>query len=148
MTRRLLLALLTFGLLATAIDLFLLEHFEDARQLAPLVLIALSLATVVWHVASGSEGSVRALQVVMAACVMSGLIGVVLHFRGNMGFQLDMNPDIGRWDLFTRVMRAKAPPALAPGAMAQLGFLGLIYCYRHPATRPERLRPSQVVEES
>jgi hypothetical protein len=27
---------------------------------------------------------------------------------------------------------AKAPPALAPAVMAQLGFLGLLYTYRHP----------------
>lgn len=135
--RRLLLALLTFGLLVTALDLFLLEHFEDIRQSIPFVVLGASIVCVGWHLVSASRSSVRALQAVMAACVIAGLIGVVLHYRGNMGFQLDMNPEIAGWDLFVRVMRAKAPPALAPGAMAQLGFLGLIYCYRHPATRSE-----------
>jgi hypothetical protein len=35
--------------------------------------------------------------------------------------------------LFSTVMTAKAPPAMAPGAMVQLGLIGLVYCYRHPA---------------
>ena len=30
-------------------------------------------------------------------------------------------------------MRAKVPPVLAPGVMVQLGFVGLLYAYRHPA---------------
>jgi len=32
-------------------------------------------------------------------------------------------------------MTAKTPPALAPGAMIQLGLLGLVYTYRHPFIR-------------
>jgi hypothetical protein len=35
-------------------------------------------------------------------------------------------------DLFSKVMTGAAP-ALAPGAMVQLGLLGLIYTFRHPA---------------
>jgi hypothetical protein len=31
-----------------------------------------------------------------------------------------------------------AIPALAPGAMAQLGLLGLLVSYRHPAVAMER----------
>ena len=64
------------------------------------------------------------------------MVGVVLHFRGNMSFQLDMDPAMAGWDLFSKVMHAKAPPALAPGAMVQLGLLGLIYTFRHPAIEP------------
>jgi hypothetical protein len=28
---------------------------------------------------------------------------------------------------------SKAPPALAPAAMIQMGLLGLLYTYKHPA---------------
>ena len=35
--------------------------------------------------------------------------------------------------LFWKAMAAKTPPALAPGAMTQLGLLGLAYAFRHPA---------------
>ena len=40
-------------------------------------------------------------------------------------------------------MTAKAPPALAPAGMIQMGLLGLLYTYRHPALRQPMLdRPS------
>jgi len=31
------------------------------------------------------------------------------------------------------VVEATAPPALSPGLLVQLGLLGLVYTYRHPA---------------
>jgi hypothetical protein len=36
-------------------------------------------------------------------------------------------------------MKAKAPPALAPASMIQLGLLGLLYTYRHPSLRSTAL---------
>jgi len=33
------------------------------------------------------------------------------------------------WELVQKVMRAKAPPVLAPGMMLQFGLLGLAYAY-------------------
>lgn len=135
--RRLLLALVVFGMLATALDLYLLEHSEDAKMLVPFGVIGSALLVIAWHVTAPSAASVRVLRVVMAASVVAGLVGVVLHYQGNMEFQLDINPDMSNWELFSRVMHAKAPPALAPGAMAQLGLMGLIYTYRHPALGPK-----------
>jgi hypothetical protein len=35
-------------------------------------------------------------------------------------------------DLLSKAMTGAAP-ALAPGAMIQLGLLGLVYTFRHPA---------------
>jgi len=128
--------LLTFGLVATTTDLMLLDHHEDVRQYAPLVLNGLGLATIVWHVATGSAATVRALQVLMLFFILAAVLGVVFHYQGNLEFQLEINPEQSSWDLFNKVIRAKAPPALAPGVMAQLGFLGLIYTYRHPALTP------------
>jgi hypothetical protein len=40
--------------------------------------------------------------------------------------------------LFVKVVTAKAPPALAPGVMVQLGLLGLVYTYKHPALMVQR----------
>jgi hypothetical protein len=131
--RRLLLTLLAFGLAATAADLILLEHYEDIRQVIPLALDGLALAVIAWYAAGGGATAIRALQVIMAAFVVAGLVGVYLHYQGNLEFQLEISPDQDSWTLFWKVMRAKAPPALAPGAMAQLGLLGLIFAHRHPA---------------
>ena len=69
----------------------------------------------------------------MALFVASGFVGVALHFEGNAEFQREIDPSINGLDLFWKVMRAKAPPALAPGAMVELGLLGLVYAFKHPA---------------
>jgi len=134
--RRLLLALLVLGVTATTVDLLLLAHYEEVKQLIPLGLNGLALATILWHVTAGGAASIRVLQVVMLLFVVAGLVGTVLHYQGNLEFQMEINADQPAWDLFRKVMTAKAPPALAPGAMTQLGFLGLIYSYRHPSLSP------------
>ena len=69
----------------------------------------------------------------MALFILSAAVGIVLHYRANMEFQLDIDPSITAMDLFWKVMRAKAPPALAPAIMAQPGLVGLAYTFRHPA---------------
>jgi hypothetical protein len=135
--RRLLLALLVFGLLGLGTELLLLGHYEDSWQMVPLFFIFLAVLAIVAHVTSGTPGSLQVFRLVMASLIVVGLIGVVLHYRGNLEFQVDMDPTATGWELFKKVVRAKAPPALAPGALAQLGLLGLIYAYRHPAFRED-----------
>ncbi len=44
-----------------------------------------------------------------------------------------MDPALSGSALWWKVLRAKAPPALAPGTMVQLGLIGLAYSYRQPA---------------
>src|SRR5688572_3224248 len=109
MLRRLLLALLIIGLAVTGLDLVLLNHYEDVWQLIPLILIAFGLVTVFWHVVARSATSVRAVQILMVLFVIAGAAGVVLHYRGNMEFQLEMDPSQDRWTLFNKVIRATAP---------------------------------------
>jgi hypothetical protein len=133
--RRCVFALILLGLVAMAADLLLLEHYEDVRQGIPLVCIGLAGAACGWHAVAPGAGSVHALQVSSAILVVAGLAGIYFHYQGNLEFQLDIDPTLSSWEMFVRVMRAKAPPALAPGAMAQLGLLGLAYGWRHPAVR-------------
>jgi hypothetical protein len=134
--RRLILALLTFGLAATTVDLLALGHYKDSWQLIPLVSMIAALVAIVWHVFSGfSATSLRVLRIVMAGIFLVGVIGTILHFRGSRTFQLDANPDLSGLPLILKVLHAKSPPTLAPGAMVQMGILGLIYGFRHPSLR-------------
>ena len=132
--RRMLLALLAFGLAGIGFELVSFAHFEDAQQIIPLVTIAAAFVTIVLQVAAPSRGSVRLFQVAMLLLIVTGVVGIVLHGQGNMEFQLEMDPTLSGWPLLGNILHAKAPPSLAPGVMAQLGLLGLIYSYRHPAT--------------
>jgi hypothetical protein len=135
--RRGLLAVLMLGMIGTGVDLFLIAHYEDTMQLVPLASIAIALGVLIWHIVKSDALSVRALQATMVLFLAAGAAGMWFHFRGGAEFQLEIDPAQRRWDIFTKVMRAKAPPVLASGVMVQLGLLGLVYTYRHPALDAE-----------
>src|SRR5205085_8807415 len=79
-----------------------------------------------------TSGALRVFQGLMLIYLVIGVLGVYLHFRGNVEFVLERYPTLGGLQLVWKALRG-ATPALAPGALAQLGLLGLIYGYRHPA---------------
>jgi hypothetical protein len=133
--RRLILALLTFGLVATAGELFALGHYKEAWQFVPIGCLIAALLVIVWHVVFGGAASLQVLRFVMLVMLVVGLTGVTLHFQSSRAFQLDANPDLAGLPLILKVLHAKSPPTLAPGAMVQLGLLGLIYAFRHPSLR-------------
>jgi multisubunit Na+/H+ antiporter MnhB subunit len=138
--RRWLLAVLSLGVVGTAVELVLLGHYETAVQFVPLVSIALALTVILWHSIKGGARSIRALQATMVVFVIAGGAGVAFHFQGGAEFQKEIDPTQSRWVVFTKVMRAKAPPVLAPGLMVQLGLVGLAYAYRHPALESDGVR--------
>jgi hypothetical protein len=129
------LVLLVIGIAGTSADLLLLHHYEEVWQAFPLVLLGLALLNIIWIALAPGSASVISMRVVMVAFVAAGALGVVLHYSGNSEFQREIDPSLSGWDLFAKVMQAKAPPALAPGSMVQLGLLGLLYTYHHPALR-------------
>lgn len=135
MMRRLLLLLLTVAMIGTAVDLMLLDHHEDFWQVVPLGLMALGVVSVVVAAMRGGAGAVAVMRVTMALFICAGFVGIGLHYAGNTEFQREMDPSLDGWSLFMKSITSKAPPALAPAAMIQMGLLGLLYTYKHPALR-------------
>ena len=131
--RRLILLLLTVAMIGTAVDLMLLDHHEDFWQMVPLGVIALGVVSVMLSTVKGGVGPVMLMRVTMALFVCAGFVGMGLHYIGNNEFQLEMDPSLHGWSLFVKSITSKAPPALAPAAMIQMGLLGLLYTYKHPA---------------
>ena len=127
--RRWILVILVLGLLGTVTELVLLEHYEQPLQFVPLVLIVAALAVLLWQFRRRDVASRRATQIVMALFVLAGFVGFVAHFQGSAEYQLELNPDMSTWELLEKIVRAKAPPLLAPGMMLQLGLLGLAYVF-------------------
>jgi len=132
--RTFLLIVFIIGLLGSGAELLLLEHTEDVWQWIPLVLIVMSLIVLGWSGWSRAPVSMRVFQVTMILFVISGFLGLFLHYQGNMEFELEMYPSLTGWELFGKAMQG-ATPTLAPGTMIQLGLLGLAYSYRHPVWR-------------
>lgn len=137
-----LLGILLLGLVGTGVELLLLGHTEDVWQWVPLVLIALCLLVLAWHIVAPGARSVRALQGTMLLFLASGVAGVLLHYRGNVEFEREMQPSLAGLKLFFGAM-AGATPALAPGTMVQLALVGLASTYRHPALTSPRGAPRE-----
>ena len=108
----------------------------------PLGLLAAGLLALVWHAVHRSAAPLRALQVLMLMFVIAGATGLLLHYRGNAEFELEMYPSKAGWELFRESMMG-ATPALAPGTMIQLALIGLAYSYRHPLLRRDALVAEQ-----
>lgn len=130
--RRVLSLLLFVALVGTFIELLLLEHDESVLQVIPLVLLAFGAVALASTTLRPRMIVVTLFRVVMVLLIVTGALGLALHYRANLEFQQDLTPELGSMELFWKVMAAKAPPALAPAVLAQLGCLGLVYAYRLP----------------
>lgn len=113
------------GILGTLAELLLEGHTEDRWQLVPVVLLPLSLVVVAgewWRPRKSSRGLLRAT---MALLVLAGGAGVYLHHESNREFEQEMYPQRAGWELLWESLHG-AIPSLAPGALVQLGLLGLL----------------------
>ena len=133
--RSILLGIFLVGVGGISVELWLLGHYEDLDQFIPLGLAAVGVAGLAAAAFVPSPLTVRVFQLVMLLMVFSGFLGVWYHYQATTEFQLEMDPSLRGWALFSQAIVAKAPPALAPGAMIQLGLIGLAYTFRHPVFR-------------
>ena len=136
-----LMAILLMGLLGTGVELLLLEHTEGFWQWVPLLLISVGVIVLCWGVLYPGRRNIRVLQGTMILLVLSGLVGFILHYQGNTEFELEMYPSLKGMELVWEAIRG-ATPTLAPGAMIQLGLLGLVYTHRHPQLGSSKESPS------
>ena len=123
------LAVLTLGMGGLLAELALIAHYEDAAQWVPLVLLPVGLLALVIDYLSSSDWTRLIVQLTMVLMIAAGVLGIYFHFHGSREFQVEMDPQMHGANLVWHVLRAKSPPTLAPGLMANLGVLGLGYAY-------------------
>ena len=129
--RRWLAIVLLIGLIGTEAELLLLKHFDGFWQLVPVTAIGVATVILAWYAVGASRASIRAVQAVMILFVVAGMVGTIQHFRGNIEHERESDPSVSGMELYRRSMMGSTP-ALAPGAMIQLGLIGLLLTYRHP----------------
>ena len=130
--RQLLLALILIGTVGLQVELALLRHAESATQWIPHIALLIGLIATAAVYFRPAPATLRAFQVIMAGFLVVGALGIYFHLRGNVEFALERDPTLTGAGLIWKALRG-ATPALAPGALAQLGLLGLLYSYKHPA---------------
>ena len=126
-----LLLIFVLGSIGLGAELLLLGHFQEWRQQVPLVLLVSGLVLVAVNLVYMRPVVLRIFRLAMLAFVLGGIVGFWFHINGNMAFELEMNSKLTGWDLVSRTAGG-ALPVLAPGALVQLGLIGLLYTYRHP----------------
>lgn len=127
--RRFLGAIFLVGSIGLAAELIFIGHVDDAAQQIPLALIAVGAATLVWDAAHPNVWSLKLFRVAAVLLIAGGLLGVALHYQSNVEFEREMYPDLRGFKLLREALSG-ALPALAPGALVQLGLLGLAYAYQ------------------
>ena len=120
---RLLLAIWVFGMLGVAAELVLLEHYEDVKQFIPFAVIALGMVVGAWMAIRPGAGVERAFRVTLALLLLSGILGVVFHYWGNLEFEKERDATLSGLPLVWEVLTG-ATPALAPGTMVLFAFIG------------------------
>ena len=130
--RRFLLATAAATYLAAAVELVLVEHYEEWQQIWPFVMTALGVAAAGWAWASPGAASLRAARWAGALASVTALVGVYFHLEGNLGFVREVRPETtgvaAVWDALSG-----GNPLLAPGMVALAGLLAAAATYRHPA---------------
>lgn len=132
--RTILLWALILGAAGTVAELLLIGHDESAAQWVPLALLSAGVVIGLWLTVAPSWLSLSLWRGLMVLFLASGLVGIVLHYRGNEEFERERQPSAAGWPLMAKTLTG-ATPVLAPGAMSLLGVVGLAFAYRHPLLR-------------
>ena len=130
--RQLVLGLVFIGIVGLEIELALLRHAESFSQWIPHIVLLIGLVSTVAVAVHPGIKTMRTFKAMMWLFVAIGLLGLFFHYKGNVEFAVERDPTLRGFRLIWKALRG-ATPALAPGALSQLGLLGLIYTYRHPA---------------
>lgn len=129
-----LLALVAFGCAGLGLEMVLLEHWEAPTQWTPLILLSAGLLGALVLLLRPAAAAVRAFRIVMLFAILSGGVGSFYHYRANAALEREIAPDRPAAEIASAALRGGVP-TLAPGAMIQLGLLGLLACVGHPAAR-------------
>ena len=85
--------------------------------------------------------TLQAFRVVMGLAVAAGIAGLAFHLSDNLAFEREIVPDASLGERLWEAFHG-ATPLLAPGSLVQLGLVGLIFTWRHPALRTAHPSPS------
>ena len=135
--RRGLLLIFVLGTVGLGTELLLLGHFEEWRQQVPLALLAFGLVLLAVRILYRDAIILRLFRWTMLVFVLGGMVGLWFHLGANMEFELEMHPTLSGLELLFKALSG-AMPALAPGALVQLGLIGFLYTHQHPALSREQ----------
>ncbi len=122
----LILAAYTSMLIGTTTELVLLNHFEDAFQLIPIIGVGVCLVLLVAIGVTKLGIFIKINSIILPLIALIGLYGVYLHFGVNMEFEQEMRPN-AEYMYWFKAALSGAIPVLAPASLVVLSLLGTAY---------------------
>jgi hypothetical protein len=142
MMRSLILVILAIGVLGMLGELLLMRHYRhDSQWIAVALTLLTGACATVLALLTGACATVlafnpnarmlRAVQLALLLVVLGSAFGVLEHLKVNYEVAAATDPALNAVSLVWEAFKGRSP-ALAPGALAQLGLLGLLFTFRHP----------------
>ena len=133
--RGFLLALAALAFVTTLLELWLENHFKEPLQLVPWAVCVAGLAALAGLALRPGRATLLAARAVMLVAIAGGALGVIVHLKENISFQLDIHPGLAVTDVLGAALKGAAP-LLAPGSLAFAALVALAATYQHPLVRP------------
>ena len=130
--RRFLLVFSVLLLGGSLVELFLVEHTEDAVQLIPFALCGLGALSALAALFRPGRATLLALRACMLLVVAGSLYGVYEHVSNNLAFLREVHPNASGGEALWGALGG-ANPLLAPGILAAAAVLALAATYRQEA---------------
>jgi hypothetical protein len=131
MMRSLILVILAIGVLGMLGELLLIRHYRHDSQWIAVALTLLTGACAMVLAFNPNARMLRAVQLALLLVVLGSAFGVLEHLKVNYEVAAATDPALNAVSLVWEAFKGRSP-ALAPGALAQLGLLGLLFTFRHP----------------
>ena len=117
---------LTFFLLGTFVELYLINHYTDIFQIIPIVCVAISFFSFLVLIFKVTRLTLKLFKFTLLSNSLIGLLGVFFHLNSNYEFEKEMKPSSDSWGLFVESLSG-ALPALAPLNLVILSMVGYSY---------------------
>jgi hypothetical protein len=117
-------------LLGTLVELWLVNHTEDAIQWVPFVLCGLGLVAILLYVLRKTPASIWFLRIVMTLMILGSVLGIYLHVSNNMALEREIHPNAPSSQIWRKGFGG-ANPLLAPGILAISAILMLLASYKY-----------------
>ncbi len=132
--RRFLLVIAGLLLAGTILELWVINHTEEAIQWLPFILCGVGLVVVGAALLRPQRPVLIGVRWLMSVLIAGSVFGVIEHIESNLGFVLEIHPNATTEQILTGALGG-ASPLLAPAMLGLAAVLAIAATYYHPALK-------------
>ena len=132
--RRFLLVIAGLLLAGTILELWVINHTEEAIQWLPFILCGVGLVVGGAALLRPQRPVLIGVRWLMSVLIAGSVFGVIEHIESNLGFVLEIHPNATTEQILTGALGG-ASPLLAPAMLGLAAVLAIAATYYHPALK-------------